>query len=109
MTALEGCYVTVSANAGANDVAYGGYSTSYVGPFKQAGAVDIYSALLAPAGSESGSYVYCVGDTVRALGQGEGRVFVHRSLQAELPMATERLEKRVLYGYSRAKRRKRSR
>ena len=64
---LEGCYVTVSANAGANDVAYGGYSTSYVGPFKQAGAVDIYSALLAPAGSESGSYVYCVGDTVRAL------------------------------------------
>jgi hypothetical protein len=29
---LEGCYVTVSANAGANDVAYGGYSTSYVGP-----------------------------------------------------------------------------
>ena len=64
---LEGWYVTVSANAGANDVAYGGYYTSYVGPFKQAGAVDIYSALLAPAASESGSYVYCVGDTVRAL------------------------------------------
>lgn len=69
---LEGCYVTVSANAGANDVAYGGYSTSYVGPFKQAGAVDIYSALLAPAGSESGSYVYCVGDTVRALAKEKG-------------------------------------
>lgn len=69
---LEGCYVTVSANAGANDVAYGGYSTSYVGPFKQAGAVDIYSALLAPAGSESGSYVYCVGDAVRALAKEKG-------------------------------------
>ena len=69
---LEGCYVTVSANAGANDVAYGGYSTSYVGPFKQAGAVGIYSALLAPAGSESGSYVYCVGDTVRALAKEKG-------------------------------------
>ena len=64
---LEGWYVTVSANAGANDVTYGGYYTGYVGPFKQAGAVDIHSALLAPAGSESGSYVYCVGDTVRAL------------------------------------------
>lgn len=69
---LEGCYVTVSANAGANDVTYGGYSTSYVGPFKQAGAVDIYSAFLAPAGSESGSYVYCVGDTVRALAKEKG-------------------------------------
>lgn len=69
---LEGCYVTVSANAGANDVAYGGYSTGYVGPFKQAGAVDIYSALLAPAGSESGSYVYCVGDTVRVLAKEKG-------------------------------------
>lgn len=69
---LEGCYVTVSANAGANDVAYGGYSTSYVGPFKQAGAIDIYSALLAPAGSESGSYVYCVGDMVRVLAKEKG-------------------------------------
>lgn len=69
---LEGYYVTVSANAGANDVTYGGYSTSYVGPFKQAGAVDIYSALLAPAGSESGSYVYCVGDTVRVLAKEKG-------------------------------------
>ena len=69
---LEGCYVTVSANAGANDVAYGGYSTSYVGPFKQAGAVEIYSAILAPAGSESGSYVYCVGDTVGALAKEKG-------------------------------------
>lgn len=69
---LEGYYVTVSANAGANDVTYGDYSTGYVGPFKQAGAVDIYSALLAPAGSESGSYVYCVGDTVRALAKEKG-------------------------------------
>lgn len=69
---LEEYYVTVSANAGANDVTYGGYSTSYVGPFKQAGAVDIYSALLAPAGSESGSYVYCVGDTVRVLAKEKG-------------------------------------
>ena len=68
---LEGYYVTVSANAGANDVDYDGYP-SYVGPFKQAGAVDIYSALLAPAGSESGSYVYCVGDTVRALAKEKG-------------------------------------
>lgn len=68
---LEGCYVTVSANAGANDVTYDVYP-SFVGPFKQAGAVDIDSALLAPASSESGSYVYCVGDTVRALAKEKG-------------------------------------
>ena len=68
---LEGCYVTVSANAGASDVTYDVYP-SFVGPFKQAGAVDIDSALLAPASSESGSYVYCVGDTVRALAKEKG-------------------------------------
>ena len=55
---LEGYYVSVSANAGANDVSFGGWSTGYgVGPFKQAGAVDIYSALWAPEGSTSGTYV----------------------------------------------------
>lgn len=65
---LEGYYVSVSANAGANDVAFGGWSTGYgVGPFKQAGAVDIYSAILAPEGSTSGTFVYTVDDTVQAL------------------------------------------
>ena len=65
---LEGYYVSVSANAGANDVAFGAWSTGYgVGPFKQAGAVDIYSAILAPEGSTSGTFVYTVDDTVQAL------------------------------------------
>ena len=65
---LEGCYVSVSANAGANDVSFGGWSTGYgVGPFKQAGAVDIYSAILAPEGSTSGTFIYTVDDTVQAL------------------------------------------
>ena len=70
---LEGYYVSVSANAGANDVSFGGWSTGYgVGPFKQAGAVDIYSALLAPEGSTSGTYVYTVDDTVQALAKEKG-------------------------------------
>ncbi len=70
---LEGYYVSVSANAGANDVAFGGWSTGYgVGPFKQAGAVDIYSAILAPEGSTSGTYVYTVDDTVQALAKEKG-------------------------------------
>ena len=65
---LEGYYVSVSANAGANEVSFGGWSTGYgVGPFKQAGAVDIYSAILAPEGSTSGTFVYTVDDTVQAL------------------------------------------
>ena len=65
---LEGYYISVSANAGANDVSFGSWSTGYgVGPFKQAGAVDIYSAILAPEGSTSGTYVYTVDDTVQAL------------------------------------------
>lgn len=65
---LEGYYVSVSANAGANDVSFGSWSAGYgVGPFKQAGAVDIYSAILAPEGSTSGTYVYTVDDTVQAL------------------------------------------
>ena len=65
---LEGYYASVSANAGANDVSFGSWSTGYgVGPFKQAGAVDIYSAILAPEGSTSGTYVYTVDDTVQAL------------------------------------------
>ncbi len=64
---LEGSYVSVSANAGANDVSFGGWSTGYVGPFKQAGAVDIYSAFLAPEGSASGTFIYTVDDTVQAL------------------------------------------
>ena len=65
--ALEGCYVSVSANAGANDVSFGGWSTGYVGPFKQAGAVDIYSAILVPEGSTTGTFIYTVDDTVQAL------------------------------------------
>ena len=70
---LEGYYVSVSANAGANDVSFGSWSTGYgVGPFKQAGAVDIYSAILAPAGSTSGTYVYTVADTVQALAKEKG-------------------------------------
>ena len=70
---LEGYYVSVSANAGANDVSFGSWSTGYgVGPFKQAGAVDIYSAILAPEGSTSGTYVYTVDDTVQALAKEKG-------------------------------------
>lgn len=69
---LEGCYVSVSANAGANEVSFGGWSTGYVGPFKQAGAVDIYSAILAPEGSTSGTYVYTVDDIVQALAKEKG-------------------------------------
>ena len=70
---LEGYYVSVSANAGANDVSFGSWSTGYgVGPFKQAGAVDIYSAILAPAGSTSGTYLYTVADTVQALAKEKG-------------------------------------
>lgn len=65
---LEGSYVSVSANAGANDVSFGNWSTGYgVGPFKQAGAVDIYSAILAPEGSTTGTFIYTVDDTVQAL------------------------------------------
>ena len=70
--ALEGCYVSVSANAGANEVSFGGWSTGYVGPFKQAGAVDIFSAILAPEGSTSGNYIYTVDDTVQALAKEKG-------------------------------------
>lgn len=70
---LEGYYISVSANAGANDVSFGSWSTGYgVGPFKQAGAVDIYSAILTPAGSTSGTYVYTVDDTVQALAKEKG-------------------------------------
>lgn len=70
---LEGYYVSVAANAGANDVSFGSWSTGYgVGPFKQAGAVDIYSAILAPAGSTSGTFVYTVDDTVQALAKERG-------------------------------------
>lgn len=70
---LEGYYVSVSANAGANDVSFGNWSTGYgVGPFKQAGAVDIFSATLAPAGSTSGTFVYTVDDTVQALAKEKG-------------------------------------
>lgn len=70
---LEGYYVTVSANAGANDVTFGGsYSPSYVGPFKLAGAVDIYSVILALAGTTSGTYVYTADETVQALAKEKG-------------------------------------
>lgn len=70
---LEGCYVSVSANAGANDVSFGSWSAGYgVGPFKQAGAVDIHSAILAPEGSTSGTYIYTVDDTVQALAKEKG-------------------------------------
>ncbi len=70
---LEGYYVSVAANAGANDVSFGSWSTGFgMGPFKQAGAVDIYSATLAPAGSTSGTFVYTVDDTVQALAKERG-------------------------------------
>ena len=70
---LEGYYVSVAANAGANDVSFGSRSTGYgMGPFKQAGAVDIFSATLAPAGSTSGTFVYTVDDTVQALAKEKG-------------------------------------
>lgn len=70
---LKGYYVSVSANAGANEVSFGGWSTGYgVGPFKQAGAVDIYSAILAPEGSTSGTFIYTVDDTVQALAKEKG-------------------------------------
>lgn len=70
---LEGCYVSVSANAGANDVSFGSWSAGYgMGPFKQAGAVDIHSAILAPEGSTSGTYIYTVDDTVQALAKEKG-------------------------------------
>ena len=39
---------------------------------KSADAVDIYSAILAPAGSTSGSYVYTVDQTVQALAKEKG-------------------------------------
>lgn len=70
---LEGYYVGVAANAGANDVSFGSWSTGYgMGPFKQAGAVEIYSATLAPAGSTSGTLVYTIDDTVQALAKEKG-------------------------------------
>ena len=70
---LEGCYVSVSANAGAKDVSFGSWLTGYgVGPFKQAGAVDISSAFLAPAGSKTGTYVYTADDTVQVLAKEKG-------------------------------------
>lgn len=67
---LQGKYVRVKATAGVNtvEVSYSGA----VGPFKQEGAVDLYSALLAPAGTTDGTYVYTVGDTVRALAREKG-------------------------------------
>ena len=70
---LAGYYVSVSANAGANDVAFGDYSTGFgVGPFKLAGAVEIYSAILAKEGSTSGTYVYTADDTVQVLAKEKG-------------------------------------
>ena len=68
-----GCYITVSAKAGANTVSFGDYSTGYgVGPFKLAGAVDIYSAVLADAESGSTGYIYTADQTVRALAREQG-------------------------------------
>ena len=47
---LEGWYVTVSANAGANDVTYGGYYTGYVGPSNRpAPSISIALSLPLPA------------------------------------------------------------
>ena len=70
---LAGYYVSVSANAGANDVAFGDYSTGFgVGPFRLAGAVEIYSAILAKEGSTSGTYVYTADDTVQVLAKEKG-------------------------------------
>lgn len=78
---LEGCYVTVSANAGANDVTYGNYSDGYgLGPFKQAGAVDISAVSVVNA--KDGNSVFTVGDTARARAREKGAasgVFVDAS------------------------------
>ena len=62
-----GCYITVSAKAGANTVTFGSYPDYGIGPFKLAGAVDIYSAVLADAESGSTGYIYTADQTVRAL------------------------------------------
>lgn len=61
---LEGCYVSVSANAGANDVTLS-YSDGYgVGPFKQAGAVDISAVSI--VNTKDDTAVFTVGDTAKA-------------------------------------------
>ncbi|WP_158539727.1 DUF4430 domain-containing protein [Gordonibacter sp. 28C] len=60
--------ISVSASAGANSVDFG-YPYGY-GPFKLAGAVDIYSASL--SNGSSSTYVYAVGDTVTAQAKEKG-------------------------------------
>lgn len=67
-----GCYITVSAKAGANTVTFGSYPDYGIGPFKLAGAVDIYSAVLADAESGSTGYIYTADQTVRALAREQG-------------------------------------
>ncbi len=67
-----GCYITVLAKAGANTVTFGSYPDYGIGPFKLAGAVDIYSAVLADAESGSTGYIYTADQTVRALAREQG-------------------------------------
>ena len=59
---LEGCYISVSAKAGANEVSLG-YSSA-LGPFKLAGAVDISAVSIVKQGTTSS--VFTVGDVAQA-------------------------------------------
>lgn len=66
-----GCYFTVFANAGANDVEVSYYNA--VGPVKLEGQVDIYSAFLAASSdASSGGYVYTSDQTVYAKAKEKG-------------------------------------
>lgn len=67
---LAGCYISVSANAGANDVNLS-YSSA-VGPFKVPGQVDIYAASIQDAGSGASGYVYTADQTVKVIAKEKG-------------------------------------
>ena len=87
----QGACISVSANAGANTVDFG-YPYGY-GPFKQAGAVDIYSAVLLNGTATTkrvrrGRHRCCAGE-------GEGRFGPHRPRQAHVPVARERRRRLV--------------
>lgn len=64
----QGACISVSANAGANTVDFG-YPYGY-GPFKQAGAVDIYSAVLLNGTATTNAFA--VGDTVAVQAKEKG-------------------------------------
>ena len=67
---LAGYYISVSANAGANDVNLS-YSSA-VGPFKVPGQVDIYSAYLVDAATGESSYAYDGNQTAKAVAKEKG-------------------------------------